>query len=261
MKSAIYSGQVRHRRFSPKKHAFSYSVFMMYVCLNELDEVLSKSVFWSRRAWSAARFKREDFHGDPAVELSEAVKRKVESEIGRRPEGNVFMLANFRYFGVSMNPLVTYYCFDKNDQFVDAILAEVTNTPWRERRAYVLDCCENKANQKFLFEKNFTVSPFNTMDMCYTWYSSLPGEKLNLHIDCSNSSAKVSDATLQLTRDEISGKSMTTILAKYPFMTLKVLLSIYWQALKLFCKGVPFLGKNKQSDHTKKSELEGYEVH
>ena len=68
--SAIYSGVVSHTRFSPKRHHFKYQVFMMYLDLEELEEVFSLSVLWSKdNKFTPARFKRQDFLGGTEVAL------------------------------------------------------------------------------------------------------------------------------------------------------------------------------------------------
>ena len=259
MKSAIYQGKLRHRRFVPKAHQFNYDVFMMYLLLDEVEQVLNLSPLWSKSRFAPARFKREDFHGDPSLPLQEAVKNTVEKALGSRPQGPVAMLANLRYFGFNMNPLTTYYCFaedggsdKRSDRRPDreslcAIVAEVNNTPWDERHAYVLQCEGKTQNQNINFSKIFSVSPFNTLDMEYQWKSSYPGETLHIHIDNIQNNAKVLDATLSLKRKELSSAALNGIIMQHPFMTFKVLFAIYWQALKLVVKGVPFLGKDKLS--------------
>lgn len=247
MKSAIYRGWVRHRRYSPKQHKFHYRVFMMYTSLAELDRVLSMSPLWSASRFTPASFRRRDFHGDPRVDIREAVVGTVEESLGWRPRGDICVLANWRYFGFNMNPLTTYYCFDTDGDNVEAILAEVNNTPWNQRRAYVLDCKSDSRKQDIVFDKDFTVSPFNSLDMQYHWRSCTPGESLLIHIDTLQSGAKITDATLCLRRQPLSKARLNLVLLQYPMITLKVLVAIYWQALRLFFKGVPFLGKDKDS--------------
>lgn len=128
MHSAIYNGWLRHRRYHPRKHEFQYDVFMMYIDLQELDQVLSLSPFWSAKKWRPARFCRTDFFGDPNLNIDTAIRQKIEDTTGCYPDGRICMLANFRYFGINMNPITSYYVFDSNDK-LQHIVAEVHNTP------------------------------------------------------------------------------------------------------------------------------------
>ncbi len=41
MESAIYTGTIRHARYQPRPHSFSYRIFMMYLDLSELDQVFN----------------------------------------------------------------------------------------------------------------------------------------------------------------------------------------------------------------------------
>ena len=143
-----------------------------------------------------------------------------------------------------MNPLSTYYCFDVYGEKLQCIVAEVTNTPWHERHAYVLDCREQPHKQKITFEKDFSVSPFYPLNMDYTWMSSTPAKTLMIHLQNFYAGERVFDATLHLSRKELSSKTMRGVLISFPWMTVKVIVAIYWEALRLWLKGVPFLGKN-----------------
>ena len=252
MDSAIYEGVLYHARTKPRANAFNYKVFMVLVYLDELDDFFSLSPFWSHKKFSLARFKREDYFGPTQQALDISIRRKVQSELGFYPEGRVALLTNVRYWGVKMNPLNTYYCMDENDQLV-AIVAEVNNTPWNEQHAYVLDCrnfTDKRAQFECKFAKVFTVSPFNGVDMHYLWRSNLPDKTITISIDTQHGTQSIVRAKLCLTRSLTTARQLNIILLKYPVMTLKVVGAIYWQALKLFVKGVPFLGKNKKQPMT-----------
>ena len=138
MNSAIFSGQVRHRRMKPTGHEFVYRLFMMYLDLSELDTVFKHHWFWSTRKAALARFRRENHLGDAAVPLDQAVRDLVQGETGSLPQGPIRLLTNLSYFGYCFNPVSFYYCFDAGDQHVETIVAEVNNTPWGERHCYVL---------------------------------------------------------------------------------------------------------------------------
>jgi len=154
---------------------FTYSGFWLYLDLNELDHVFSGRWLWSTRRTAVARFRREDhllfpddvipdalIHKLPGSSrptdmslgrqpkrdsksctsslppLDTCVRDLVEATIDSRPTGPIRLLTQPRYFGYGMNPVSFYYCFDEADESVEAIVAEVNNTPWRERHCYVL---------------------------------------------------------------------------------------------------------------------------
>ena len=215
-------------------------MFMMYLDLDELPGVLDPYRLWSARGPAPAWFRRADFLGDPAVPLREAVLDKVERRTGERPGGPVRVLTHLRYLGHSFNPVSFYYCFDGSGEHVEAVLAEVTNTPWGERHAYVLS--RGQANGAVLtgsLGKGFHVSPFLGMDGRYEWRVSEPGPALSVHIASSEDGAQVFDATLALERRELSRATLRRLLVRYPAASLAVVARIYLHATALKLKGVP----------------------
>jgi uncharacterized protein len=257
LKSAIYEGVVRHRRFEPKTHSFEYTVFMMYLDLDELEQVFNLHPAWSFKAWRPARFERRDYFGDASIPLSQAVKAHVCAQLGRPITGPVRMLTNLRYFGYIINPISIYYCFDEQDA-LSAMMLEVTNTPWAERIQYVLDCDPSQKSQRIQFNKAMHVSPFHPMEHFYDWRSSVPTEKLAVHMEnktlptSTQAVRVVFDATMSLKRHELSRQQLSKTLWMYPFMTAKVVWGIYWQALKLACKRVPFYSHPRDKQKTTK---------
>jgi DUF1365 family protein len=253
MNSAIYVGKVFHSRLLPKKHSFSYRVFMSFLDLDEIDDVLAEFRLLSERSFSPLQVKREDFHGDPSTSIKQAVLDTVFQRTGKRLNGKVCALINLRCFGFNFNPLVVYYCFSEVNDELEAIVAEVTNTPWLERHAYVLDIDPTSTgrHQSFDFDKQFTVSPFNPVNMQYQWKSSLPDKTLSVSINTVQDTTQVFRAMLTLHRTELNSQNLRKVLISFPFITLKVVLAIYWQAFRLFLKGIPFLGKNKRMQFSK----------
>ena len=245
MYSCIYEGTVRHRRFSPVSHSFTYPFFLMYLDLSELDEVFRGRWLWSMNRPSLASFRRADHLGNPRLPLDIAVRDLVLSRTGRRPTGPIRLLTNLRYFGYVMNPVSFYYCFDAENTGLVAIVAEVTNTPWGEQHCYVLgefdaDRGRNGRVYRFGNQKAFHVSPFMQMDMTYRWQLTEPREQLAVDIGNYDGEVKWFDATMILMRREIKGRELARLLIRYPFMSAKVAGGIYWQALKLWRKKARF---------------------
>ena len=239
MKSRLYEGLLRHRRLTPRQHEFQYRVFMPYLCLEELPELFQDKPFWSADGRAPAEFRRSDFLGNPEQPLSSEVRRRISEETGEVHSGPIYLLANLRYFGHVMNPIACYYCFNEDETRLEYVVAEVNNTPWDERHSYVLRGPGEEKWLKTAFDKSFHVSPFNPMAMRYDWRSNTPDRRLILHMENSVDTGKVFDATLAMTAQPMTAANLNRNLAKYPLMTVKVALAIYWQALRLYLKGVP----------------------
>ena len=250
MFSAIYQGKLRHRRFYPKAHAFSYESTLFYLDLDELPQLFKGVKGWSLEGTARGQFCRRDYLGDPDTELKEAVRAEVVHQWGHCPQGPVRMLTNLRMWGFCFNPVTLYYLFEPSVEKPALILAQVNNTPWNKRHSYIVPC-DDGGKTRTDFPKQFHVSPFNPLDMRYHWVSTSPSEKLLVHMENHREGICHMDATLTLERQGWSAEQLQRILWRQPWLTLKVPAMIYWQALKLFLKGVPFYPHRSLRDEEK----------
>ena len=237
----------------------------MYLDLDELPTLFtkfSKPWLWSAERFAFAQFRRTDHMGAPHILLAQAVRDLAEQHSHKRPQGPIRLLTHLRYFGYCFNPVSFYFCYDAADRRVEAIVAEVNNTPpWGEQHCYVLHAgnavqqTQHTRTHRYHLAKAFHVSPFMGMDVEYDWRLSDPGQQLSIHIQnqqagqtdqagqidhASQTSRTFFDVTLLLKRQEISPFTLTQVLLHHPFMTLHVSAAIYYQALRLKWKKAPY---------------------
>ena len=225
-----------------RAHAFRYRMAQLYLDLDELDRVFDGRPLWSVDRRNLAEFRRSDYLGDPAVPLAEAVRERAAAVLGRRPQGPIRLLTHPRYFGYVFNPVSFYYCHAVDGATLECIVAEITNTPWQERHAYVLpvDTAQRRgAALHWNFPKAFHVSPFLPLTRDYAWAFTAPGEELRVHMDVLRGEAREFDATLVLRRRPLDGRGLARVLWRYPAMTVQVVAAIHWQALRLWLRRTP----------------------
>lgn len=236
--SAIYEGSIRHRRFSVRNREFSYPVAMAYVDLEELPRLLGGRLL--RRWPGIVRFRRKDYFGDRDKPLADEIRDLVAARTGSTPSGPIRLLTNLRSFGHCFNPVSFYYCFGEDEQ-LEAVVADVTNTPWGEKHAYVLPRQDSDKVLTGESAKKMHVSPFMGMDQRYTWKAAEPGPTASVHIDSHERGEKVFDATLALPkRLPFTRRSMARISARFPAATMRNLLFIYGHAVVMKLRRVPW---------------------
>ena len=146
------------------------------------------------------------------------------------------MLFYPRMLGYAFNPLTVYYCHDL-DGALAAMIYEVRNT-FGERHAYVIPVEYSGDQIEQSAQKRFHVSPFIDMDMCYRFRLSRPGDEIRLRIETSDEEGPLLNAAFFGTAHALSDAKLLSLFFRYPLMTIKVILGIHWEALKLLAKGL-----------------------
>ncbi|KAA0985187.1 MULTISPECIES: DUF1365 domain-containing protein [Pseudomonas] len=245
MNSALYSGWIAHRRFAPRRHEFRYRIGLLYLDLDEQDAVLGLSPLSGTSRFAPFSFRETDYlkaFTGSGMRLIDAVRQQVAEVIGHVPHGSICLLTQARSWGLSFNPVSFFYCHEADGQLA-AILCEVTNTPWRERYHYVLPAKAptnvQDFHQHFAVAKAFHVSPFLPRDIEYRMSFSPAAQKLGVHMADWQGELKLFDATLNLHREALTRGSLHRYLRRFPWMTAKTCLAIYWQAVRLLLKRTP----------------------
>lgn len=243
MESRIYTGHVGHQRLTPIGNAFRYSLFFLYLDLAEREQVFAGRWLWSLERPNWASFRRADYFHSSPLPLDQAVRDEVERQLGHRPAGPIRILTHLRYLGYCFNPISIYYCFAGDGRTLEAFLVEIHNTPWGEEYLRAFDARTGpRAGEwhTFRLDKEFHVSPFMPMDIEYDWRFTPPGELLAVHMTSLRQGREIFNASLELRQRPLTGANLAGALLSWPFMTAKVVAAIYWQALRLKLKGVPF---------------------
>jgi DUF1365 family protein len=236
--SCLYDGVVAHLRSAPVAHAFSYRLCLLYLDLDELPAAFAGTRLWRLERPALGSFHRQDYLPGPAP-LADAVRTLVAERCGHRPLGAVRLLASARCFGHCFNPVVFFYCFSPAGA-LEAVVAEITNTPWRERFAYVCDCRDRQGDAlAFTFPKAFHISPFMAMGQSYAWRFSVPGQDLRVHMENHQDGQRLFSARMALARRALTPLSLDLVLLRHPLHSLRLLAAIYTQAARLWWKHVP----------------------
>ena len=242
MHSCIYKGQVNHCRYEPRMHSFCYTLFMMYIDLDELPALFDACPGWAVEKPALASFQSKDHYSNSGNNTQDSIRRLVTESTGQKPQGPIRLLTHLRYFGYIFNPLSLYFCFDEHDEKLTHVVAEVTNTPWKQQHCYVLaGACRDNLFITPRHKKTFHVSPFMDMNIDYDWQIQAPGRHISIKIDSYRASKKLFDAAIYMQRQALNQKNLTRILLAFPFMTLKVTGAIYLEALKLWLKRVAYV--------------------
>ena len=246
--SALYRGEVMHRRLRPVQHRLHYRVFWLLLDLAELDDLDRRLRVFSRNRFNLLSFHDRD-HGDgsgaPLRAQIEVLLDRAGIEIGA---GSVRLLTMPRVLGYVFNPISLYYCHHADGRLM-AMIYEVTST-FGVRHAYVIPALAEDQARGLVRQgaaKALYVSPFMGMEMDYEFRGHAPGPRLDLTINGRDAEGLMITAAMSGERRPMADRDLLAAAVAMPLLTLKVVIAIHWEALKLWLKGTPLTRQPAQA--------------
>lgn len=235
--SALFPGQVTHARLKPRQHRLSYRIYSLLIDLDELDDIDRRLRLLSVDRFNLFSFYRKDRGDRSGSDLKQQVERHMR-EVGIEPDGGPIRLLTMpRLLGWAFNPLSVFFCYAQ-DASLKAILWEVDNT-FGERHGYMIPVEAGDSSEIVQHcDKVIHVSPFMDMDLRYEFRVSPPADLLSIRIETFDREGPVLSARHLARRTPLTDAALLTAFFTIPFLTLRVVGGIHWEALKIWLKGI-----------------------
>ena len=231
--SCLYRGEVVHRRLNPVRHELRYRVFNIFVDVDELPALDRRLKLFSYNRWNVFSLADRNHGPGDGTAIRDHVWALARAAPGGDKVRRIFMFCYPRVFGYVFNPLTVYYGFGEDDRLL-LMIYEVNNT-FGQRHSYVIPV-EGQTAQSCA--KQLYVSPFNAVEGRYGFHFNAPGETLALGVNLSIQDRPVLNAYVHGGRVALTDAALLRAFAGVPFLTLKVMGAIHWQALRLWWKGL-----------------------
>jgi uncharacterized protein len=247
--SAIYAGQVVHKRLAPRQHAFTYRVFALALDVDEISSIAQSLRSFGRNQRRLISFYDADYGRRDGCAV-DAYIRSVLAEAGLEEAGKrVVLLCYPRLLGFVFNPLSVYFCYDAAD-CIKAVVYEVSNT-FRERTSYVIPVAATHADQVHqVCAKEMYVSPFTPRTGQYSFHVLPPCKDVVLGVSLRDGNGPLLKTHFRGARLPLTDKTLARMIARHPMMTAKVVGGIHFEAIRLWLKGVPLVRRHTSGRHT-----------
>ena len=241
--NGIYHGQVRHARYRPKRHRFSYSVFSFLLDIDHLEETGRSLKLFSFNRFNLFSFWQKD-HGPKDGRALRPFLTQLLDKAGLDEPAKIFILCYPRILGMAFNPITLYYCHDRNDQ-ISAMIYEVRNT-FGGDHIYVVPMFGTDTQHNHERSKKLHVSPFMGMQASYSFTAPPPDDSIRFVIRETYEEKPMLIASFVGKRKQLTDIELVKSFIKHPLMTLKIVAGIHFEAVRLLLKGVPYIkGENK----------------
>jgi uncharacterized protein len=240
--SCLYEGTIVHKRLTPRRHAFSYRVFALCLDVDEIDLLDRRLRLFSRNRRNLLGFRDADLGAEGAEPVADKTRRLLDrcglGECGARIE----LICYPRLLGYVFNPLSVYFCRDASGA-IGAVIYEVSNT-FGERRSYVIPANEAAVSISQTCAKEMYVSPFTGASGRYGFHGIAPSDRIVIGVNFREAGQPVLKTHFCGERRPLTDGAIAGAVARHPFMTLKVIGAIHFEALRLWAKGVPLVARH-----------------
>lgn len=245
MRSCIYLGHVEHHRLKPVQHQFRYPLYVYCLDLDELGELdRSLFLFGHNRFRPVSLFDADYLDRGPGT-IREKLFHHLDQRGVRERIRRILLITSARYFNYIFNPVSFYYCLD--DAGAQVLVAAEVNNTFGERHLYIPRRSTegtSRAPGRYITEKSFHVSPFNSMEGTYDFSFSEAGEELDIRIDLYRKHEKVFEARLRGRHQPLTSAYLARMLLRHPLMPHMTVPRIYREALALhFRQKLPIYSK------------------
>ncbi|RHX89219.1 DUF1365 domain-containing protein [Leptospira stimsonii] len=247
MNSCIFQAKVMHDRRSPRKNRFRYGIFTFALDLDELNTLNQTFRFFGVDRRSFFRFSTKDHLDFGKTSVKENILEYLKQNGVTEKIKRAILITNVRVLGYVFNPVSFYYLFDEKEEPLCAV-AEVGNTFGEQKPFFLGKDSWKDGAFRLRTGKFFYVSPFVGLKSEFEFTLRPSFEGLNIRIDALEDGQPVMVTTYTGRRLELSDWNLVRMFFRYPLVTVKVIVLIHWQALRLFLKGLPYIKKEENID-------------
>ncbi len=232
-----------HKRLIPRINQFMYKVFYICFDITKINDL--RNLFFAVDGFNIFSFYQKD-HG---LKKQDASIRKFIDDILKKErikcDGKIFLMTHPRVLGYVFNPVSFWFCTNRNNELI-AVLAQVSNTFKESHNYLIYEKNGDKIDQEKFYEANkeFHVSPFMKIEGIYRFRFIFESEKIAAYINFCNDDDQLMLATyVKGNLKKFSSVNLIKSFIAIPFVTLKVIILIHFQALKLVIKRIKYIKK------------------
>ena len=254
---ALVFSEIIHTRHGQPAHHLRKAGFSILIDLDRLDEAHEASWFFSVNKFNIVSFHEGDFGPnhksqrkvtEPKIKLASYIRRLASRHMKADEITKIEMLAFPRILGLSFNPITVYRCLDCNGQDCFRVY-EVHNT-FGDSHSYASVVYPQRSAVPFhKVDKMMHVSPFFDVEGYYQLAIKRGAESLKLVVRYCKDNQALLTATLHGKIVRLSAARLLQTVFLLGHFPLRPLLSIHFEAIKLFFKGLRFYKRPTPPHH------------